>query len=262
MKYRNKVLFAVQLLVMALLLVCQTSTAQAKSVKLTHKKLKLNLTGCDELAVSVINAIPKKVKWSVNKVGKKVIKLTNKNKKLSYVNVKAKKAGKAVLRAKITVGKKTYRRTCRVTVVKYDIAKKSLCKKEFSSQNDYRRKAGAEQIGWSDTLYDLGLYRLKTHGMDRHAYMWRDYDAFFGGNAYVSMEGDMIVSENLSTGGAKGSALLWRRSPSHYQNMIDERWKSGAIASIYGVGTIAIYSIYSPDEVPAYKSMELTNTDT
>lgn len=58
----------------------------------------------------------KKTTWSLNKKGKKIVSLSKKKK--TSVKVKGKKAGKATLTAKIKVGKKTYKKTCKITVKK------------------------------------------------------------------------------------------------------------------------------------------------
>lgn len=58
----------------------------------------------------------KKTTWSLTKAGKKVVSLSKK--KAKSVVVKGKKAGKATLTAKIKVGKKTYKKTCKITVTK------------------------------------------------------------------------------------------------------------------------------------------------
>lgn len=56
----------------------------------------------------------KKTTWSLTKKGKKIVSLSKKKKK--SVMIKGKKAGKAILTAKIKVGKKTYKKTCKITV--------------------------------------------------------------------------------------------------------------------------------------------------
>lgn len=105
------------LLIFSMVLGISTPTGAAKKVKLSSKKLSLQVGQTKKLKVKNTK---KKVKWSLKKgKSKKYIKLT-KVKKTS-VTVKAKKKGKAVIIAKVG-GKKL---TCKVTVTKKKVIKKT-----------------------------------------------------------------------------------------------------------------------------------------
>lgn len=91
-------------------------TAAAKAKKPALSKTKATITVGKSLKITVKKAKPKKTTWTVNKAGKKVVKLSKKTKK--SVTIKGKKAGKATITAKIKVGKKTYKKKVKVTVKK------------------------------------------------------------------------------------------------------------------------------------------------
>lgn len=81
-------------------------SAAAKKKAPSFSKKIFSLKKGNRTKVSIKNASPKKVKWSVNKAGKSVITLSAKNKK--SVMVRGKKAGTATVTAKITLkGKNT-----------------------------------------------------------------------------------------------------------------------------------------------------------
>lgn len=151
MKKRFPILAFGSMIMLVLILVCQTNTAEAKKAKLTNKKL--NFTVGSWQRVYVVNATPKKVKWSVNKAGKKVVTLSAKklNSKIwgTSVKVKAKKAGKATLTAKITVGKKTYKKTCRITVSKKPSTATGSRKKWSGTVNATFSSEGWTKVQWT-----------------------------------------------------------------------------------------------------------------
>ncbi len=91
-----------------------SNAAKAKKPKLS--KTKVTITVGKKKKITVKKAKPKKTKWSVNKKGKKIVSLSKKKK--NSVTIKGKKAGKATVTAKITVGKKTYKKKVKVTVKK------------------------------------------------------------------------------------------------------------------------------------------------
>ena len=91
--------------------------AKKKTPKLS--KTKLSIVAGSKKKVTVKNAKAakvKSVKWTVNKKGKKVIKLTKKTKKC--VTIKGLKKGSAVVTAKIKTKKRTYKKIIKVTVKK------------------------------------------------------------------------------------------------------------------------------------------------
>ncbi|MCH5265077.1 MAG: carboxypeptidase regulatory-like domain-containing protein [Lachnospiraceae bacterium] len=90
--------------------------AKKKTVELSKKKLDLAVG--QKKKVTVKNAKAKKVTWSVDKKAKKkkIVKLSKKSNK--GVTIKGAKQGKATVTAKIKVGKKTYKKSVKVTVKK------------------------------------------------------------------------------------------------------------------------------------------------
>lgn len=90
------------LLFMMMLGVCVQAGAKSKVPQLNKKTVSLKVG--QKAKVLIENVTPKKVKWSVNKAGKKYISLSGKTKK--SVTVKGKKAGTATVTASVTYNKK------------------------------------------------------------------------------------------------------------------------------------------------------------
>lgn len=86
--------------------------AAKKTPKLSVSKATITVGKTKKVTVKKVKA--KKVTWTVNKKGKKIVKLAKKSKK--GVTIKALKKGTATVTAKIKVGKKTYKKTVKVTV--------------------------------------------------------------------------------------------------------------------------------------------------
>ncbi len=196
----------------------------------------------------------KKLKVSSSK--KKVVsaKITKNKKYGKCVLLNAKKKGKATITVKVTKKKKkrTFRYKISVSNKVIPITKLGKEKKTFEIQNkQYRDKVGVALLEWSDVLYGLAKYRLKTSGYDKHQHMLRDYNDYLGGFcSTIGITED--ISENLFTG--TGVTTLdackwWATSSGHYNNMINPKWKSGAIAYLSGVGTIGIYSKFTAQEL-------------
>lgn len=102
------------------------SASAAKKAKPKLSKSKVSVKAGSKKKITVKNgkkAKVKKVKWSVNKKGKKIIKLTKKSKK--SVTIKGLKKGKATVTAKIKTKKKTYTKKLKVTVTKKKTKKKT-----------------------------------------------------------------------------------------------------------------------------------------
>lgn len=94
-------------------------TGEAKSDTITLSKEKLSLTVGNQKKVTVKNTTKNKISstsWSVNKAGKKIVKLVKKSK--SGVTIKAVKKGKATVTAKIKAGKGIYQKKIKITVKK------------------------------------------------------------------------------------------------------------------------------------------------
>ncbi len=92
-----------------------TSSDAASKKPTLPKKVTVNVGKKKTVKVKSKKKV-KKTTWSLNKKGKKVVSLSKKKKK--SVVVKGKKKGTATLTAKIKVGKKTYKKKCKITVKK------------------------------------------------------------------------------------------------------------------------------------------------
>lgn len=97
----------------AMTLPADTEAAVKKKPKLSAKTVTVAVKKKKTLKVKT-NKRVRKTKWSVNK--KKVVSLSKKKKK--SVILKGKKAGTAVVTARVTVGKKSYKLKCKVKVKK------------------------------------------------------------------------------------------------------------------------------------------------
>lgn len=110
----------------------------------------------------------------------------------------------------------------------------------FVIQNQYRKEAGAKALTWSDTLYDIGLYRLRTSGFDKHENMDKDLKKYANScgiwlNGVGSYSHQLYFGENLATGqsNAKTAMWTWKESPGHYLTLKSKDYKCGAIVAIY-----------------------------
>ena len=103
MKKSKLIIFGVVSLMFAALAFSASSAEAKKAPKLNKKNIKIEKGF--RTKVSIKNASPKKVKWTVNSAGKSVVSLSSKRRK--SVTVKGKKTGSATVTAKITLkGKK------------------------------------------------------------------------------------------------------------------------------------------------------------
>ncbi len=99
------------------------SDAKAKKPKLAKKKITVTVKKSKKVKIKNTKKI-KKVTWSVNKKGKKIVKLTKKKK--TYVTVKGVKKGKATVTAKVKIkGKKKATKLKLKVTVKKASAKKT-----------------------------------------------------------------------------------------------------------------------------------------
>lgn len=116
--YAKSIAFALSM-VMAAASAVPIHAEAAKKILPKLSKTKVAMLAGSKKKITVKNAKAakvKSVKWTVNKKGKKIIKLTNKTKK--QVTIKALKKGSAVVTAKIKTKKKTVTRKLKVTVKK------------------------------------------------------------------------------------------------------------------------------------------------
>lgn len=206
----------------------------------------------------------KKIKVKYSKKGIATAKLKKDKQMGQYIQITRKKKGKTTITIKVYQTKKKYKTyKYKVTVTtNLDIAKsasaKAKAKKAFALQNQYRKKAGVEPLKWSDELYEVGLYRLKTHGFDSHKNMTGDYHDYFG-DFYLKLDINDL-SENLAIGqGDEIEAVKdWKDSTGHYRNMIRNNWKSGSIVNFGGV-YIAMFSNLPVKEIENWRNYRTTS---
>lgn len=117
------------------------SDAKAKKPKLSNTKVTITVGKTKKITVK--KAKPKKTTWSLTKKGKKIVSLSKKKK--ASVVVKGKKAGKATLTAKIKVGKKTYKKTVKITVKKKAAVKPSAAPTNKATQSPSAAPTGNTQ---------------------------------------------------------------------------------------------------------------------
>lgn len=206
----------------------------------------------------------RKIKVKYSKKGIATAKLKKDKQMGQYIQITKKKKGKTTITIKVYKTKKKYKTyKYKVTVTTHlDIATsasaKAKAKKAFALQNKYRKQAGAEPLEWSDELYEVGLYRLKTHGFDAHRNMDGDYHDYFG-DFYLKLDINNL-SENLASGQDDEIEAVkdWKDSTGHYRNMIRNSWKSGSIVNFGGV-YIAMFSDLSVKEIENWRNYKTTS---
>lgn len=252
----SKVLFL--LLAVMLTAVWMPKEAQAKKAKV--KKVTI-IKGRNQ-AMTFRNLKIRKIKVKCSK--KKVVKVRlKKDKSLgTYIKIDGKKLGKTSVTVKAYTSKKKYKTLkYNVTVTNYlriaqSKAAKEKAKKAFALQNEYRKQAGVKAIEWSDEMYEYGLYRLKTSGFDMHENMDRDEKNYFGDLSNIMFyEKDCHwMNENLATHSNLVEAIgAWKKSTGHYENMIADGWKCGAIVQ-YKNADIAVFSSSSAEEMKNWRN--------
>lgn len=140
----------------------------------------------------------------------------------------------------------------------------------FLLQNEYRKKAGIVQLGWSDVLYEICKVRAKdiiedfSHKQldstakkvlkNKFGYTEWELRGTVNGRTY----GFPIISgENIFGGSTspKQAITSWKKSSGHYYNMIHSDYRYGAIASYEG-RWVAIFSMVDVDEIVKNNNLE------
>lgn len=140
----------------------------------------------------------------------------------------------------------------------------------FQLQNEYRRKAGVINLGWSDVLYEICKVRAKDIINDfshkkldttaqsvlknKFGYTEWELRGTVNGRTY----GFPIISgENIFGGSTspKQAMTSWKKSQGHYYNMIHSDYRYGAIASYEG-RWVAIFSMVDVDEIVKNNNLE------
>lgn len=119
----------------------------------------------------------------------------------------------------------------------------------FVLQNKERIKKGSKPLIWDDVAYEIACKRIQTinkyefsHdrlGSDINEFMQKTYGVY--NDEFLKRFRN--CGENLVTSmGIKESMRLWKRSPLHYHNMIDDNYVTGAIAISHGYGCSVFWS--------------------
>ena len=179
----------------------------------------------------------------------------------AYIRIDGKKLGQTTITVKAYFSNKkckTFKYKVKVTTylqIANSAAAKKKAKKAFALQNKYRKQAGAKELEWSDEMYEYGLYRLKTSGYDRHENEDRDSNSYFGDLAAIMYaEKDCHwMNENLATGNWDDAMEWWKTSSGHYNNMISETWKCGAVVQYANVN-IAVFASSTANEMKGWRN--------
>ncbi|MCH5252399.1 MAG: carboxypeptidase regulatory-like domain-containing protein [Lachnospiraceae bacterium] len=193
--------------------------AKKKAVKLSAKKL--TLTVGQKKKVKVKNAKAKKVTWSVNKKGKNIVTLSKQSKK--GVTIKAAKKGKTTVTAKIKVGKKTYKKTVKVTVnnkpvtaitissvkvLNWRTVQVSLSAAQALSVSNFTVKTKKNAKG----SYTRTLKIEKVATSDKRIYkLTLDSESYISDNCYVQ-----VTARGLKKSGTLSKETIYTEGVFHY----------------------------------------------
>lgn len=245
MRQMVKKFFVVMMLLLAFVCVMGDDNVSAKVKK---KKIKLTTSKNDSDKAIYLSDKVKKIKVTYSKKG---IITNGKIDRLGNFKYQVKKPGKTTVTVKAYTKRKKVCGIYKLMLTVKDTRKED--REAFKIQNQYREKKGVSPLKWSDELYKFAEYRMETSGFDSHKNMQRDAKTF-SGEKYMIFFRMSTWSENLSTDiNAVDSMPLWKNSPGHYNNLLNSRWKTGAIYSS-SRGTIAVFSEFSKDEIDNWRT--------
>lgn len=245
MRQMVKKFFVVMMLLLAFVCVMGDDNVSAKVKK---KKIKLTTSKNNSDKAIYLSDKVKKIKVTYSKKG---IITNGKIDRLGNFKYQVKKPGKTTVTVKAYTKRKKVCGIYKLMLTVKDTRKED--REAFKIQNQYREKKGVSPLKWSDELYKFAEYRMETSGFDSHKNMQRDAKTF-SGEKYMIFFRMSTLSENLSTDiNAVDSMPLWKNSPGHYNNLLNSRWKTGAIYSS-SRGTIAVFSEFSKDEIDNWRT--------
>lgn len=254
MRQMVKKFFVVMMLLLAFVCVMGDDNVSAKVKK---KKIKLTTSKNNSDKAIYLSDKVKKIKVTYSKKG---IITNGKIDRLGNFKYQVKKPGKTTVTVKAYTKRK---KVCGIYKLMLTVKDTMLTVKDtrkedreaFKIQNQYREKKGVSPLKWSDELYKFAEYRMETSGFDSHKNVQRDAKTF-SGEKYMIFFRISTWGENLSTDiNAVDSMPLWKNSPGHYNNLLNSRWKTGAIYSS-SRGTIAVFSEFSKDEIDNWRTYE------
>lgn len=245
MRQMVKKFFVVMMLLLAFVCVMGDDNVSAKVKK---KKIKLTTSKNNSDKAIYLSDKVKKIKVTYSKKG---IITNGKIDRLGNFKYQVKKPGKTTVTVKAYTKRKKVCGIYKLMLTVKDTRKED--REAFKIQNQYREKKGVSPLKWSDELYKFAEYRMETSGFDSHKNVQRDAKTF-SGEKYMIFFRMSTWSENLSTDiNAVDSMPLWKNSPGHYNNLLNSRWKTGAIYSS-SRGTIAVFSEFSKDEIDNWRT--------
>ena len=247
MRQMVKKFFVVMMLLLAFVCVMGDDNVSAKVKK---KKIKLTTSKNNSDKAIYLSDKVKKIKVTYSKKG---IITNGKIDRLGNFKYQVKKPGKTTVTVKAYTKRKKVCGIYKLMLTVKDTRKED--REAFKIQNQYREKKGVSPLKWSDELYKFAEYRMETSGFDSHKNVQRDAKTF-SGEKYMIFFRISTWGENLSTDiNAVDSMPLWKNSPGHYNNLLNSRWKTGAIYSS-SRGTIAVFSEFSKDEIDNWRTYE------
>lgn len=247
MRQMVKKFFVVMMLLLAFVCVMGDDNVSAKVKK---KKIKLTTSKNNSDKAIYLSDKVKKIKVTYSKKG---IITNGKIDRLGNFKYQVKKPGKTTVTVKAYTKRKKVCGIYKLMLTVKDTRKED--REAFKIQNQYREKKGVSPLKWSDELYKFAEYRMETSGFDSHKNVQRDAKTF-SGEKYMIFFRISTLGENLSTAtNAVDSMPLWKNSPGHYNNLLNSRWKTGAIYSS-SRGTIAVFSEFSKDEIDNWRTYE------
>ena len=245
MRQMVKKFFVVMMLLLAFVCVMGDDNVSAKVKK---KKIKLTTSKNNSDKAIYLSDKVKKIKVTYSKKG---IITNGKIDRLGNFKYQVKKPGKTTVTVKAYTKRKKVCGIYKLMLTVKDTRKED--REAFKIQNQKKKKKGVSPLKWSDELYKFAEYRMETSGFDSHKNVQRDAKTF-SGEKYMIFFRMSTLSENLSTDiNAVDSMPLWKNSPGHYNNLLNSRWKTGAIYSS-SRGTIAVFSEFSKDEIDNWRT--------
>ncbi len=221
-----------RIITVTIMLFCMVLLMEGGMVSAKTKKVTMNLIGAKTL-YKYPAALDKAKRVRVKSSKKSVVTARcKKTRGVREIVLKAKKLGSATVTVKCRMKKKktkTYKYKVKVVKGK-KVTKKELAKKAFKIQNQYRKKKGVAALEWSDEIYQLCLYRLKTSGFDGHKNLGRDTNSYFG--LYAKYK-KLVFAENMHCGYSAPKSVMesWKKSSGHYKNLLSSDHVCGAIAA-------------------------------
>ena len=166
---------------------------------------------------------------------------------VAYKNTSSGKVYGAESSAKSYKSKKDYELTGTVKTKKYNVITpkgwyRFASEDAFVIQNQYRTAKGLEPLAWSEVIYEMAKIRSKecsvkfSHTRPNGSDCSTVVEEYFGIESLVdiglSYRGVSVLAENIAIGQGNPKDVMqsWKKSASHYKNLMGENKVSGAIS--------------------------------